>query len=77
MCCLVDHNGRPSEACTAFDSSNAGIVCSNPERVIDVCVYNVIMLSVVGIDLALGDPPSKESYQLPIRFIVSENNTKL
>jgi hypothetical protein len=35
------------------------------------------MLSVVGTDPDLGDPPYKEFYQLPISFTVSENGPKL
>jgi hypothetical protein len=66
-----------SEACTVFDSPNTGIVCSNPKRVMDICVSTVLILLVVGTDLALGDPPSRVSYQLPIIFIVSETNPSL
>jgi hypothetical protein len=30
------------------------------------------VLPAVGTDLALGDPPAKESSQLPIRFITKK-----
>jgi hypothetical protein len=48
-----------------FASSNAGVIVSNPTEGINafVCSYSVCGAMYVGRDLAMGDPPSEESYR--------------
>jgi hypothetical protein len=65
-----------SKAQNVFGSSNIGIVGSNPVWSIDVCLRSFcVCISVVlcvGSCLATGWSPSKESYKLSMRFIISE-----
>jgi hypothetical protein len=56
-----------SKAWTVFAPSNAGIMGSNPNQGIDVCVcvYSKFVLFCVQAEaLRRADPPSKESYRL-------------
>jgi hypothetical protein len=58
-----------SKAWTVFARSKAGIVGSNPNRGMDVCVcvYSVFVLFCVYLEaLRRADPPSKKSYWLCI-----------
>jgi hypothetical protein len=54
-----------SEARNIFSPSDIRIVGSNPTRDIDACTWSAALRPT--------DPPSKESYQLSIRFKVSDS----
>jgi hypothetical protein len=52
---------------------NTGIMGSNSTRDMEVCAnFAMFMLMCAGNELATADYRSKESYRLPVRFIVSE-----
>jgi hypothetical protein len=59
-----------SKAWTVFARSNIGIVGSNLTQGMDVCVllFSVCVVFCVGIGLATGCPPSKDSNRLCIRL---------
>jgi hypothetical protein len=53
---------------SVFARLNTEIMGWNLIRGMDICVSSVFVLSGVG----RADPPSKESYKLSIRFIISK-----
>jgi hypothetical protein len=57
-----------SKALTVFARSDVGIVGSNPNQGMDVCVrlFCVCVVLYVVAALRRADPPSKESYRLCI-----------
>jgi hypothetical protein len=59
-----------SKARNVISIYNTGVVSSHPTLGMNVCLRFVIVLSRVGKGLAMSDPPSKESSQLSLRYIV-------